>query len=124
MGGLAVRRYLADRGASRVAKVVTLASPHAGTILSAFGLGRNAAQMRVDSGFLEALRRAEEGRAPCPFTSIYSLDDNMVSPQDTSRLGWARNVPLHAVGHITILQSRRTYSTLLNELTEAGAGPN
>ena len=116
MGGLATRRYLANRGAARIAKVITIASPHAGTVLSRFGMGANAAQMRRDSAFLAELRRAENGRAPCPFTSIYSIHDNMVTPQDTSRLEWARNVPLEGVGHITIIQSPATFAALAEEL--------
>jgi pimeloyl-ACP methyl ester carboxylesterase len=47
MGGLVARAYLRSHGASRVARVITLGTPHHGTGLASFGLGRNAAQMRV-----------------------------------------------------------------------------
>ena len=120
MGGLATRRYLANRGPGRVAKVITIASPHGGTVLSSLGLGANAAQMRRNSDFIEGLRRAENACAPCPLTSIYSLDDNMVTPQDTSCLDWSRNVALAGVGHITILQTAATFGAVMKELREAG----
>src|SRR5947207_5134387 len=68
MGGLATRRYLANRGPGRVAKVVTIASPHGGTVLSSLGLGANAVQMRRSSDFIAGLGRAQTAGAPCPFT--------------------------------------------------------
>ena len=120
MGGLAARLYLARNGANRVAKLITIASPHAGTALAALGLGSNARQMRRDSAFLTELARAENGHAPCATTSIYSPHDNLVSPQDTSRLAWARNIALPGLGHIAILSSPRTRDVLLAELREAG----
>jgi len=120
MGGLATRRYLADKGSARVAKVITIASPHGGTVLSSLGLGANAAQMRRNCDFIAGLQRAETAGAPCPFTSIYSLDDNMVTPQDTSRLDWARHVALAGMGHITILQNAATFEAVMKELRDAG----
>jgi len=123
MGGLATRRYLATHGGGRVARVITIASPHAGTILSRYGSGANAMQMRQDSSFLADLRRREEKREPVPFTSIYSRHDNMVTPHETSRLAWARNVPLERMGHISILQSPQTFAVVRDELREAGVLP-
>jgi triacylglycerol esterase/lipase EstA (alpha/beta hydrolase family) len=120
MGGLATRCYLAHHGASRVARVVTIASPHGGTVLSRFGLGANAAQMCRDSAFIGELRRAEAGRAAVPFTSIYSRHDNMVAPCETCRLEWARHIVLEGLGHIAILQSPATFAVLRDELRECG----
>ena len=120
MGGLAARHYLARRGPARVAKLITVASPHAGTALATLGLGSNARQMRRDSDFITDLARGESGRAPCATTSIYSAHDNLVSPQDTSRLAWARNIALPGLGHIAILSSPRMHHILLEELREAG----
>ncbi len=120
MGGLAARRYLATRGPDRVARLVTMATPHGGTRLARLGLGANAAQMRIQSRFLTDLTREEDGRSRCSATSIYSPHDNMVAPQETSRLAWARNVPVPGLGHITILASRRSFDVLLEELRDAG----
>jgi triacylglycerol esterase/lipase EstA (alpha/beta hydrolase family) len=120
MGGLAARRYLASHGARRVACLVTIASPHAGTVLARLALGANALQMRPGSAFLRELVQVENGNAPCPATSIYSWQDNLVMPQDTSRLPWARNIALESMGHITILQSPRVFATVLEALRDAG----
>ena len=120
MGGLAARRYLATQGPGRVAKLITLASPHGGTRLARLGLGENAAQMRLRSRFLTDLAREEGDRMAYAATSIYSPHDNMVAPQDTSRLAWADNIPVPGVGHITILLSKRAFDVLLAELEKAG----
>jgi triacylglycerol esterase/lipase EstA (alpha/beta hydrolase family) len=116
MGGLAARCYLARKGAARVAKLITLGSPHAGTGLARFGMGENAPQMRVDSVFLAELARREAGRAPCATTSIYSSGDNLVSPRRSGRLAWARNLVLADVGHVAMLSSPELHRLLLEEL--------
>lgn len=121
MGGLVARAYLARHGAGKVAKVVTMGSPHHGTALARLGPGGNARQMRHASEFLAALARVEgEGGPGCPVTSIYSVHDNLVAPQDTSRLPWARNVAIHGVGHVDMLRSGLLHRLLAEELREAG----
>jgi triacylglycerol lipase len=55
MGGLVLRAYLRRYGREKVARIVTLGSPHQGTRLAPLGLGRNAQQMRIDSPWLAAL---------------------------------------------------------------------
>ncbi len=121
MGGLATRLMLAQRGCDHVERVVTIASPHHGTALARLGVGQNAAQMREGSDFLRALE-AWEGAAgpPLAVTSIYSVHDNLVSPQETSRLPWAKNIAVAGHGHIDILASDRVLALVLEELREAG----
>lgn len=120
MGGLVSRAYLARHGASRVARLVTLASPHNGTRLARLGLGANARQMREGSEFLESLRRHEGAAGPgCPVTSIWSVHDNLVSPQDTSRLPYATNVALPGVGHVAILLDPRVHERVAEEVSAA-----
>ena len=117
MGGLAARRYLQERGEGRIAKLVTIASPHRGTALAAVGMGLNARQMGRGSEFLRGLEEAEARVKPGIATvSIYTPHDNLVSPQDASRLPWARNVAIPGLGHIEIIESERTFTVLLEEL--------
>jgi len=121
MGGLVARAYLARQGAGAVARLVTVATPHHGTRLAKLGLGMNARQMREDSEFLAALRRLEGDAGPgCPVTSVYSVHDNLVSPQATSRLPWARNVALPGVGHVDILLDPRLHALVADEVRDAG----
>jgi triacylglycerol esterase/lipase EstA (alpha/beta hydrolase family) len=122
MGGLVARAWLAKHGARSVARVVTIASPHHGTVLAGLGLGDNARQMRRGSDFFRALEASEGERGPmCPFTSIYTLHDTLVAPQDTSRLPWAKNVELFGWGHVGILGAGETHLLVAEELRQAGA---
>lgn len=119
MGGLVIRACLRDRGAEGVSRVVTLGSPHHGTSLAPFGLGRNAREMRRGSPWLAALAAAEGGSFPIPVTSIYSAQDNFISPHRSSRLEGAANVELRGIGHLTMAFS----GALRRALLDALAGP-
>lgn len=117
MGGLAARRYVRDHGERRIARLVTIATPHQGTAMATLGLGANARQMQRGSAFLRALADSEAARRPgFPATSIYSPHDNLVAPQDTSRLPWARNVALPGLGHVAILHSPALFAVLVDAL--------
>jgi triacylglycerol esterase/lipase EstA (alpha/beta hydrolase family) len=121
MGGLAARAYLCSHGSARVAKLITIASPHLGTVVALAGAGANARQMHRASRFLEEICANEGERGPqCGVTSIYSPHDNLVAPQETSRLPWAKNIAIPGFGHLDILRSRRLFEVVLEELREAG----
>ncbi|HET7728583.1 MAG TPA: alpha/beta fold hydrolase [Usitatibacter sp.] len=123
MGGLGCRAYLARHGTGRVERVITIASPHHGSALASFGLGENARQMRRHSGFLRALAHTEGGHGPgVPFLSVYSTHDNLVAPQETSVLPWARNVALGGVGHVDVLGSPALAALILEDLQAAARG--
>ena len=117
MGGLAAREYCRVHGPARVDRLVTIASPHHGTALATFGLGANAREMLPASAFLQKLAAFEGDRGPgVPALSIYSRHDNLVAPQETSRLPWARNLALVGVGHVGILSSPQLSELLTAEL--------
>lgn len=121
MGGLAARRYIAQHGAGRVRRLVTIASPHNGTVHARMGSGANAREMRRGSAFLAELASHEGEQGPgCPVTSIYTPHDNLVAPQDTSRLAWARNIAIPGRGHVDILGCERLLAIVAKELVEAG----
>ena len=122
MGGLGARAYLCARGPARVRKLITIASPHSGTVHARFGGGANARQMHRGSTFLRELCEKEgEGGPACAVTSIYSPHDNLVAPQDTSRLAWAKNVELARWGHVGILGAQEVHLLVAEELRQAGA---
>jgi pimeloyl-ACP methyl ester carboxylesterase len=117
MGGLAAREYLRTHGARRVRRLVTIASPHHGTALAAAGLGLNARQMCRGCGFLAALEKSEKASPPAVETlSIYTPHDNLVAPQETSRLEWARNLAIAGEGHVAVRAAQRTFDAVLAEL--------
>jgi triacylglycerol lipase len=112
MGGLAARAYLRKFGPERVARVITLASPHRGSRHAWLALGINGRQMRPDSEWLQGLARSEHGRLPVPFICVYSWHDNMVSPVDSGRLEGAQNIALTGIGHLSMAFSRRVRAVL------------
>lgn len=127
MGGLVARAYLRRHGAARIARVITLGTPHHGTALANFGPGSNAAQMRRGSAWLAALA-AHEAPAVAPgdaylqrnlFSSIYSVHDNIVAPQDSSHLPGARNLVFGAIGHVALGRHREIVDCALAEIKAA-----
>lgn len=117
MGGLALRAYLRRHGGDKVARVITLASPHHGARPAAFGLGANARQMRIGSPWLAAL--AAPGAAPIPpgSVSIYSCHDNYVVPQRAgATLEGATNIAVGGVAHVAMAFSPLMLDSLLGAL--------
>lgn len=113
MGGLAARAYLRRYGADRVAKLVTLGSPHHGTRLARFGLGANARQIEPESAFIRALPPADRR---VPTVTVWSPADNFVVPPDNSRLAGAREIVLPGLSHLAMLFSPVVLDTLTREL--------
>ncbi len=117
MGGLAARAYLRRHGDGRVAKLITLGTPHHGTALARIGLGCNARQMELGSAWIRELVDAEP--APVPALSVWSARDNYIMPQDSSRLRGARENVLPALGHLSMLFSPRILEILLDETAKS-----
>jgi pimeloyl-ACP methyl ester carboxylesterase len=124
MGGLVARAYMARHGTARVARLVTLGSPHRGSLLARCGMGANARQMEPGSAFLEGLARDEAAaQSRVPVLAVYSRHDNMVLPQANGRLEGARMVAISGVGHIAMLRCALVARALVAELRETEAGP-
>ena len=110
MGGLVARAYLRDHGAARVARVITLGTPHRGTGLARFGAGHNSRQMRWNGSAAEGRCSAWLARLACCedptvrglFISLYSHQDNIVSPQLSSCLPGAVNIEFNGIGHVAL----------------------
>ncbi len=119
MGGLVARAAVRERDmGERVVQVITLGTPHHGSVHAAFGFGQNAVQMRAGSAWLAGLNAGEP--APVPITSIYGLHDNLVAPQDSARLDHAKNIALAGVGHLAMAFSPRVHQLLLRAVKSAG----
>ena len=99
MGGLICRAYLRRYGGDKVDQLITMGSPHHGTFHARLAGGVNSMQMRAGNAWLASLG---ESRVDIPFTSIYSIHDTIISPQDSSVMLGADNVQLSAVGHVSM----------------------
>jgi pimeloyl-ACP methyl ester carboxylesterase len=123
MGGLVARAYLRAHGAGRVAAVITLGTPHHGTSMASFGLGRNAAQMRRAAGaaapeseWLRVLGASESAATRALVTSIYTHHDNIIAPQTSSVLAGARNLAFGGVGHVALGRNRRILAEVMRAI--------
>jgi triacylglycerol esterase/lipase EstA (alpha/beta hydrolase family) len=122
MGGLAARAYLRACGDEAVACVITLGTPHHGTVHARFGRGRNVRQMRRDSDWLRKLAAQEPRERLERFTVVLSWQDNIVAPQAIQTLPGARTVMLHGLGHISLAYDARVARIVLESLAAAEAG--
>ena len=106
MGGLVARAYMAQVAENRIARFITLGAPHHGSRIAALGLFECAQQMRYQSPWIEMLEDMEAASPPeVPTLSIYTLNDDLVYPPESSVLEWAENVPVSAVGHVGLMFS-------------------
>lgn len=117
MGGLVTRLYMTQAGgASRIRRFITLGSPHHGTEMARFSVGKCVAEMRTASAWLSALESAEVAIEKPPTLSIYTLNDDLVYPPESSKLDWAENVPMAAVGHVSLLFSKPVADRVIAEI--------
>ena len=121
MGGLVARAWLRHYGAARVARIVTIGTPHHGTALANLAAGTNARQMsRIDdapSGWLAQLAASETPETRALITSIYSHHDNIVVPQSSAQLPGARNLAFGGIGHVALASDARVLRLVLEEIT-------
>ena len=146
MGGLVTRRYMANLVATAVAKTmatavttttattmpmphegvnetpmrvkrfITLGSPHHGSEMSGFSIGQCVREMRLASPWLSALEQAEAGMEHPPTLSIYTLNDDLIYPPESSKLDWAHNISVAAVGHVSMLFSKPITERIIAEI--------
>ena len=99
MGGLICRAYLRRHGGDNIDQLITMGSPHQGTFHARLARGVNGMQMRSGNVWLTSLGETLVG---IPFTSIYSIHDTIIAPQDSSVVVGADNVQLSGVGHVSM----------------------
>ena len=120
MGGLAARAYLRDcaqrHTEAAVGKLITLGTPHHGTVHARIEFSPNGKQMVPGNPWLADLAAHERGVWPCPLVSVYSLDDNIVAPQLSAHLEGARNIALSGIGHMSLPLSKRAIEIVLGEI--------
>ena len=124
MGGLVARAWIARLGgAARVARLVTLGSPHHGSALARGFPARWAAELQRGSDWLQQLA-ADGARAgvDVPVTSIYSRADEFIAPQESARLEGARNIALERLGHLELLRSEEVLRLVADEIAAARSG--
>jgi pimeloyl-ACP methyl ester carboxylesterase len=121
MGGLVARAWMRAHGHARLARLVTLGTPHHGTALARLGLGENAVQMRQGARWLRLLADSEDAATRALVTSIYTHHDNIVSPQTSSVLPGARNIEFGGIGHVALGANPRVLAEVMREISAVAA---
>lgn len=119
MGGLVARAYMRRFGCERVAELITIGTPHHGSMLAYSFPGICLAQMRPGNRWLVELNRGEDTPAPAPITSIWSRHDSMVAPQASSVLTCAENIALIAIAHNALVGDRRVMRIVADKILNA-----
>ena len=118
MGGLAVRAWLRACGDdSRVHHIVTLGSPHHGTLVGRFAPPIralvNGEQMRFGCEWLAELALHEPSTRAARFTCFYSNCDNIVFPGSAAMLDGADNRLIAGVGHLELVSNQQVMDQTL-----------
>ena len=108
LGGLVSRYYVQKLGGwERVRRLVTISSPHNGTLTAFFRRNAAARQMRPGSAFLAALNDDLEWTRRVEWTSIWTPFDLMILPAHSSRVRQAENRRIRVLMHPLMLTDRR-----------------
>lgn len=122
MGGLATRAWMVGKdGSSRIHGVVTIGSPHSGTLVARFGISHNVRQMRRGSDWLNALHAAETATMRDKFICYYSHCDNIVMPASTATLPGADNRHVPGVAHVHLAYQPQVLQAVMTR-TIVGSG--
>lgn len=119
MGGLVARYYASlGGGASRVRHLVTLGSPHSGTEVSWFGVGRPVHELLPGSALLA---RLDAAGLPVSVRAlaIWSRADALVWSERQAYLPGARMLAFDDLGHLGLLASRRVAREVAGFLSPA-----
>lgn len=111
MGGLAARAFLRAKGHDAVARVITIGTPHHGTVFARFAHGANTRQMRRTSDYVRLLAESEE---LVEFICFASQHDNLVVPRDSQVLLGAEAVWFEKIGHLAMTASDEVLAKLID----------
>jgi triacylglycerol esterase/lipase EstA (alpha/beta hydrolase family) len=119
MGGIVGRAYLRRHGGAKVSLLVTLGSPHHGSVHAWIFPGMSLAQLRPGNAWLAELNRGGAAPAGTRVVSLWSWHDSMVAPQTSARLEGAENIALPGIGHNALVGNRRVFALVAAEWAHA-----
>ncbi|WP_159466775.1 triacylglycerol lipase [Dyadobacter sp. 3J3] len=107
MGGLICRYYLQHLDCLyKTDNLITLSTPHQGTISAYFFPGAGINQMRPNSSFLENLNLDTTQLQPINFVSFYTPLDLVITPARSSVIKCARNYKVFSLFHPLMVSNK------------------
>lgn len=121
MGGLVARLALDDpQAARRVATLVTLGTPHAGTYLARYAATDHTLQLRPGSKVIERLAAQVPWRGPPSLprlVAFWSDADMLLLPPSSARVEGAENVEMPGFTHYGYLLNPRGFARVLTAIS-------
>ena len=106
MGGLAIRSWMRACGVERVARVVTLGTPHAGTQIAPGTRTPNGKQMGWQSAWLAELAASETDSVRSRMSIAITAQDNIVYPQRAQVMTGVETRVFDGMGHLQMCVDR------------------
>jgi len=122
MGGLVCLAYLRRYGGALVRRVIAIGTPFHGSRHAYMMFGAAMRDLRPGSQFLTGIDEPGRYAGNVPVVSLWSWHDSMVTPQTSSRLDWAENIPIAGVAHNALLGDRSVWMRVAEEIRKARAG--
>ena len=119
MGGLVARHYLQQLGgAKRCQRLITISSPHQGTVMAWFHPSKGAKQMRPGSSFLQELAATESQLGEIPVISYRTPIDLLILPSRSSEWQRATNISFRVFLHPMMVRAKSVMNDISMRLRE------
>lgn len=118
MGGLAIRAWMRAYGSARVARVITLGTPHAGTQIARRTRTPNGQQMVWGSAWLQELANGETAATRSLMRIALTPQDHIVFPQREQVLPGVAVTVFDGLGHLELCRNRAVIAWVLQQLDD------
>lgn len=119
MGGLAIRAWMRSHGSSRVARVITLGTPHIGTRIDLRPSTDNGRQMLFRSAWLQELAASENDSARGLLRIALTPQDSIVYPQLEQTLEGVPVTVFDGLGHLELCLHPGVIAWVLQQLLDS-----
>jgi triacylglycerol lipase len=124
MGGLVIRAWMRAHGTQRVARVLTLGTPHAGTQIAPGTHTPNGQQMGWRSTWLADLGGAETEVTRALIRIALTPQDNIVYPQRDQVLPGVEVTVFEGIGHLQMCLEKPVIDWVQGQLSDLPSSPS
>lgn len=116
LGGLVARRMLQRSPDVPLAGLVTIATPHEGSVQAALAFGHAGRSLRRGGAWLRSLSEGAAPPAALRRVAIATWHDELVSPPDSALWPGAESVTWRGIGHIDLIWSDEVADRVATEV--------